>query len=124
MSRINCTILMRYELKGYRVIRRKERSDAVDGESIIVNILIGSTVIALILAVPTVTMLSTIYHVSNDAILAALASIILHYAILLFLVDWISRKISDVLLDVGEDDDRNYDDGGNRMRGRSVECCR
>ncbi|MFN4336774.1 MAG: hypothetical protein ACK4FV_04225 [Candidatus Nitrosocaldus sp.] len=104
MSMVDEAILMRYELKGYRL--RRKGAYAIDEASIIANIFVGSTIIALILAVPTVAMLLAIYYVSNDVILASIASIALHYMILLFLVDWVSRRLSCILDDEEEKENR------------------
>lgn len=92
MSTTEHVILVRYELKGYRL--RRKGVYAIDEASIMVNILVGGTIVALILAVPTVSMLLTIYYVSKDVILAAIASIVLHYMILLLLVERVSRMLS------------------------------
>ncbi|MEM2101649.1 MAG: hypothetical protein QW053_02015 [Candidatus Nitrosocaldus sp.] len=98
---------MKYELKGCKLRRRY---DVEDGEMVMmmINIIIGGTVIALVLALPTVAILLTIYYISNDAMLAVLASLAVHYAILLLLVEWISIKIYYMLDEGGEMDD--YDD--------------
>ncbi len=106
MSKVVYIIHMKYELKGCKLRRRY---DVEDGEMVMmmINIIIGGTVIALVLALPTVAILLTIYYISNDAMLAVLASLAVHYAILLLLVEWISIKIY-YMLEGGEMDD--YDD--------------
>lgn len=103
MRKVRHTILMRYELRGYRLRRRYDVEDGEMMVMIITNIMIGGTVIALVLALPTVAILLTIYYVSSDAIIASLASIAVHYAILLLLVEWISMKMYSML---GEGDER------------------
>ncbi len=107
MSKVVYIIHMKYELKGCKLRRRY---DVEDGEMVMmmINIIIGGTVIALVLALPTVAILLTIYYISNDAMLAVLASLAVHYAILLLLVEWISIKIYYMLDEGGEMDD--YDD--------------
>ncbi|MEM2923521.1 MAG: hypothetical protein QW560_03805 [Candidatus Nitrosocaldus sp.] len=95
MSKVRYTILMRYELKGHRLRRRYNVEDGM--MMMITNIMIGGTVIALVLALPTVAILLTIYYISSDAMLAALASLAVHYAILLLLVEWVSMKIYSML---------------------------
>lgn len=107
MSKVVYIIHMKYELKGCKLRRRY---DVEDGEMVMmmINIIIGGTFIALVLALPTVAILLTIYYISNDAMLAVLASLAVHYAILLLLVEWISIKIYYMLDEGGEMDD--YDD--------------
>ncbi len=87
---------MRYEKKGYRLRRYY---DVKDEERVVMvtNIMIGGTVVALVLSLPTVAILLTIYYISNDVMLAALASIAVHYAILILLVERISMKIYSML---------------------------
>lgn len=77
MRKVRCTIIMRYK-KGYRLRRYY---DVEDGEMVVMltNIMIGGTVVALVLALPTVAILLTIYHINSDVMLAALASIAVHY---------------------------------------------
>nr|BAE03236.1 hypothetical protein HGIII-11 [uncultured Candidatus Nitrosocaldus sp.] len=88
----------------YKRYRLRRYYDVEDGEMVVMltNIMIGGTVVALVLALPTVAILLTIYHISNDVMLAALASIALHYAILILFVERISMKIYSMLEGDGE----------------------
>lgn len=79
---------MRYELKGYRIRRVYQ----ISHESII-SLIIGSTAVALILALPTFALLIAIYRISGDIVIAASASVSVHYLVLLLLIRMGSRML-------------------------------
>ncbi len=83
---------MRYELKGYRIKRVYKLS-----YDSIINLISGSTIIALMLTLPTVTVLITIYRISRDAVITTLATMTVHYIILLLLLDKIGSRVLHIL---------------------------